>query len=200
MLNLSRGYKIINPEELSEGFEFSDENTITANIDSEKIIDVVQHFICIQDEPLFFILELPVESYRETPIRDGVVDKLHKDIYFIDGCSKDECLAITIKYGDLLESDGMSNFGFGCHDSNDEIMVGAYNIVNIYSDNISKYNDFYEPHEIKKVGDLKIAYDTFSAKTPGSKERIDVDGISVYDLPEILKEWGIYLAETVEDE
>ena len=199
MLKLSKGYKVTNVQDLSEGFEYSDENTITANVDTDKIIDVIQHFICIHDEPMFFILELPVSADRENPISDGVVESLHKDVYYIDGCSQDECLAITLRYGELLVSDGMSNFGFGCHESKDEIMAGSYNLVQIFSKDIKKYSDFYDPHEIKKSDNLKTAYDTFSTDTPGSCERVDVDGVSVYDLPELLKEWGIYLGETVEE-
>ena len=200
MLNLSKGYKITSKEELFEGFELKDDNTIIANVGSDKIIDVVQHFICMQEEPLFFILELPVSCDRETPIREGVLDKMHKDIYFIDGLSKEDSLVLTIRYGELLVSDGMSNFGFASQKTHDEIMVEPYNIINLYSENISFYKDFYEPHEIKEVDNLKTAYDTFSKDTPGSKERVDVDGVSVYDLPELLKEWGMYLADTVEED
>ena len=199
MLKLSKGYKITSSEELFEGFEFSDNNTITANVGSDKIIDVVQHFICMQEEPLFFILELPVSCDREDPDENGILKSMHKDIFFIDDCSKEECLGLTIRYGELLVSDGMSKFGFASHKSQDEIMVEAYNIINIYSENINIYGDFFKPHEIEKVENMKTAYDTFSAETPGSKERVDVDGISVYDLPDLLKDWGIYLAETSEE-
>ena len=59
-----------------------------------------------------------------------------------------------------------------------------------------EYDDFYEAHEIKKVENLITAWDTFTKDTSGQSERCDCNGKSVYDLPDELKEWGIYLAET----
>ena len=62
MLNLAKGYKVSAPEKLNEGYEVISGNTIIANVNAEKILDVFQHFIVLHDEPLFFILELPVSS------------------------------------------------------------------------------------------------------------------------------------------
>lgn len=71
--------------------------------------------------------------------------------------------------------------------------------MTIYSENIHQYEDFFEPHEISKIDNLITAWDTFSASYPGTAEQIKKDGKTVYDIPELLKEWGIYLAETVEE-
>ena len=46
------------------------------------------------------------------------------------------------------------------------------------------------------VESLITAWDTFSDETPGQAERCDYEGKSVYDLPEELKDWGMYLADT----
>ena len=196
MLNLGKGYKISAPEKLDEGYELTSEVSITANVNVEKILEVFQHFIVMHDEPLFFILELPVTSDREQPIAPGIVEELHKDVYYIDGCTREECLVLMDRYGELLINDGISKFGFGGHKSQDEIMLDKYNVVAIYSQQISGYDDFFEPHEIDKVDNLITAWDTFTEETPGQSERCDYDGKSVYDLPEELEEWGIYNAET----
>ena len=196
MLNLVKGYKISSPEKLNEGYEISSEMIITANVNAEKILDVFQHFIVMHDEPLFFILELPVTSDREHSIAPGIVEELHKDVYYIDGCSREACLLLMGRYGELIINDGISNFGFGGHESQDEIMLDKYNVVTIYSKKLSDYDGFYEPHEIEKVENLITAWDTFTKETPGQSERYDCNGKSVYDLPEELKEWDIYLAET----
>ena len=45
------------------------------------------------------------------------------DVYYIDGCTQEECLVLLEKYGKLLVNDGMNRFGFGCHESGDEIML-----------------------------------------------------------------------------
>lgn len=137
-----------------------------------------------------------MNSDREEPIAPGIVKEIHKDVYYIDGCSRDECLVLLDRYGDLLINDGISKFGFGGHESQDEIMLDKYNVVNIYSQNMGEYEDFFEPHEIERVDNLVTAWDTFSQDTPGQSERYDFNGKTVFDLPEELKEWGIYLAET----
>ena len=55
---------------------------------------------------------------------------------------------------------------------------------------------FFEAHGIEKVESLITAWDTFSDATPGQAERCDYEGKSVYDLPEELEDWGMYLADT----
>ena len=157
MLNLGKGYKIYEPEKLSEAYEVSNEVSIMANVVVEKVVDVFQHFIAMYDEPLFFILELPVTCDREALIAPGVVEETHKDVYYIDGCTQEECLVLLEKYGELLVNDGMNRFGFGCHESGDEIMLDKYNVVTIYSRILSKYNDFFEAHEINRVSQLVTA-------------------------------------------
>lgn len=184
MLNLVKGHKISDSGQLSEGYEITDEVSLLANVNAEKILDVFQHFIVIHDEPLFFILELPVNRDREKPIAPGIVRELHKDVYYIDGCSRDECLVLMDRYGELLINDGISKFGFGGHNSQDEIMLDKYNVINIYSQNLTEYDDFFEPHEIRKVDKLITAWDTFSEATPRQSERYVYGGKTVFDLPE----------------
>ena len=167
-----------------------------ANVHAEKILEVFQRFIAIHDEPLFFILELPVCIDREKVIAKNIIKESHKDVYYIDGCSREECLALLIRYGDLLINDGLSQFGFGGHKSHDEIMLDSYNVVTIYSKELSKFNDFFEPHNIQFVEELVTAWKTFSKTSPGISEIYESNGKTVYDLPEELAEWGIYLAET----
>ena len=196
--NFAKGYKIAKANVIEEGYEI-DENSLMANVSAENIRDVIYHFIAIHEEPLFFILEIPVKSDRENPIAPGIVDALHKDVYYIDGCSQEECIALIERYGELLINDGMVTFGFGGHETQDEIMVGKYNIITIYSQNIEEFDDFYEAHDIPQRENLITAWDTFSAGAPGQSEKIEVEGKSIYDLPEELKEWGIYLAETREE-
>ena len=68
--------------------------------------------------------------------------------------------------------------------------------MTIYSRNLTAFNDFFEAHEIEKTDHLITAWDTFTTETPGQSRRYDYNGKNVFDLPEELKEWGIYLAET----
>ena len=60
MLNMVKGCTVPFPDRLYKGYELQ-ENRIFANINVEKILDVFNHFIVMHDdEPGFFILELPV--------------------------------------------------------------------------------------------------------------------------------------------
>lgn len=196
MLNLVKGHQVSLVENLFESFTKLTEHHLMANVHAEKILEVFQHFIVIHDEPLFFILELPVSIDREKVIAKNIIKETHKDVYYIDGCSREECLALLIRYGDLLINDGLSKFGFGGHKSHDEIMLDSYNVVTIYSKELSKFNDFFEPHDIQFVEELVTAWKTFSKTSPGISEIYESNGKTVYDLPTELSEWGIYLAET----
>lgn len=196
MLNLVKGHQVSLVENLFESFTKLTEHHLMANVHAEKILEVFQHFIVIHDEPLFFILELPVSIDREKVVEKNIIKESHKDVYYIDGCSREECLALLIRYGDLLVNDGLSKFGFGGHKSHDEIMLDSYNVVTIYSKELSKFNDFFEPHNIQFVEELVTAWGTFSKTSPGISEIYESNGKTVYDLPVELAEWGIYLVET----
>ena len=196
MLNLVKGHQVSLVENLFESFTKLTEHHLMANLHAEKILEIFQHFIVIHDEPLFFILELPVSIDREKEIAMNIINELHKDVYYIDDCSIEECLVLLIRYGDLLVNDGLSKFGFGGHKSHDEIMLDSYNVVTIYSKELSKFNDFFEPHNIQFVEELVTASETFSETSPGISEIYESNGKTVYDLPEELAEWGTYLAET----
>ena len=196
MLNLVKGHRVSLVENLFESFTKLTEHHLMANVHAEKILEVFQHFIVIHDEPLFFILELPVSIDREKVIAKNIINELHKDVYYIDNCSREECLVLLIRYGDLLVNDGLSQFGFGGHKSHDEIMLDSYNVVTIYSKELSKFYDFFEPHNIKFVEELVTAWETFSETSPGISEIYESNRKTVYDLPEELAEWGMYLAET----
>lgn len=92
--------------------------------------------------------------------------------------------------------DGISSFGFGGHESQDEIMVGHYNILTIYSHNPDKFEGFYEMHMIERKDNLVTAWDTFTKDTPRQSFRYEIGGKTVFDIPEELTDWNIYLAET----
>lgn len=73
---------------------------------------------------------------------------------------------------------------------NDKIYVRRFRMLNLVKGH--KIEDFFELHEIERVDNFVTAWDTFSQDTPGQSERYDFNGKTVFDLPEELKEWGIY--------
>lgn len=198
MLKFRKGCSVPYPERIKQEYEIND-NCIIANIDADKIENLLLDFIKTHDEPLFFILEIPSKQYDETQIKPGIVEKLHKDVYYIDGCTQEETFAILNRVGELLINDGLSSFGFGCHISHDEIMIGKYNVVTIYSQAIENYNALLEKNELRRVDTLVTAWDTFAQNDPGKSERIETDGKDIFDIPEMFADWGMYLAEQRED-
>ena len=197
-MKLREGCKVPFPERVLEGYSY-EAPWFTANVDTDKIREVLEHFISIHQEPLFFILELPSRKEDETEIRPGVVEKLHKDVYYLGGRTQEDALALLHRFGDVLIRDGMSAFGFGCHQSHEEIMVGQYNVVSIYSGNEKAYEGFFECHGIKRTQPLVTAWNTFTKDAHGECERIETDGKSVFDIPDICAEWGMFLAERREE-
>ena len=198
MLQLRKGSKVPFPEQLQEGYEIRN-NMITANISADKIEMVMAHFICMRNEPVFFILELPVRQDEETESSPGVVEVFHKDVYYIDGCSRDEALTILSRVGQMMIDDGLCAFGFGGHESQEEIVFGKYNITTLFSRSADSFREFFKEHDIPEVSNLKTAWDTFSHDHPGSSEKIITDGKDVYSIPVDFEKWGIYKAERRED-
>lgn len=198
MLKLRQGCKVPFPEKLSEGYVPTDYGFI-ANVSADKIEMLLSQFISIHNEPIFFVLELPSKQDDEAEIRPGVVEALHKDVYYIDGCTQKEALTILNITSEVLINDGLCSFGFGCHESNDEIMIGKYNLASVYTQDKNTFNGFFEEHGIQRVNKLVTAWDTFTQDSPGESSRVDTDGKSVYDIPIVFKDWGIYLAEQRED-
>lgn len=123
MLKLRKGCKVPFPEKLSDGYQYIDAGII-ANVSADKIKSVLEHFIGLHDEPIFFILEIPSNLDDEDEVRSGVLEAIHRDVYYIDGCTAEEALTILIRAADLMINDGLCVFGFGCRRSQDEIMVG----------------------------------------------------------------------------
>jgi hypothetical protein len=196
ILKLKAGASISSPQKLYEGFEVR-ENHIIANVGIDKIQDVMQHFIVMHEEPQFFILELPTNKKDEAA--SGTAEALHKDIYYIDRCSHEEAITVMERVGALLFNDGLAAFGYGGHESGDEIMFGKYNVLTIYSRNIEKYGDFFKEHEIEETDRLITAWDTFSQEYPGTSEKYELDGRTVYDIPQQFEKWGMYYAERREE-
>lgn len=194
MLTLRKGCIVPFPEKLFEGYEYTTPY-FTANVDADKIEALSEQFILQHNEPLFFILELPTNQRDETELCPGEVASFHKDIYYIDGCTQESALRLLHRFADLLINDGGCAFGFGGHKTQDKIMMGKYNVVSLFTQNIKMYEGFFEKHGIPKTEDLQTAWDTFSQDFPGRAECIETDGRTVYDLPEILKAEGIYFAE-----
>ncbi len=194
MLEMVKGCVTPAPELLCEQYE-TDGGTMTANVNAGKIESVFRDFINMQDERVFFILEIPTNEKIEKTLRKDNASPFHKDVYYIDGLEPRHAGVIMSRYGELLINDGMSSFGFGVHDGSAEIMLYQYNVVTLMSRTEGKYDGFFERHGIPPAEKCITAWDTFDYDNPGVCSTVNVNGVSVYDLPELLKDGGIYFAE-----
>lgn len=198
MLKMTEGCTVSKADMLSEQYEIL-ENKIIANVNADKIEAVIRDYIFMHDKPMFFFLELPTNQRDEEKLRKNDTDPCHIDVYYIDCLNAEQALEIFSKYEHLLVNDGMSRFGFGVHGQATEIMRDKYNMISLLADNIEKYTDIFNSHNIPRCENLVTAWDTFSYEFPGECNKIDVNGKTVYDLPKELKNSGIYFAERRED-
>ena len=84
MLEMIKGCKVPFIDKLAQQYQVQEQGLI-ANVGADKIQEVFEHFITLQNEPIFFILELPTNQNDEQRLRENDNSSAHKDIYYIDG-------------------------------------------------------------------------------------------------------------------
>jgi len=199
MIELKQGCRVPYPEKLFEQYEVS-ERAIHANVDASKVMDMMRRFIKEHQEYLFFILELPANQADETETAPGVVDTFHTDVYFMDGLDEEHALQMLEAAGPLLIADGMNTFGFGGHESHEEILFERYNVMRVYCADAATYESFFADFGISKTDQLVTAWDTFDAEHPGECKRVEMNGKTIFDIPNDFKEYGLYFYERRGDE
>lgn len=60
--------------------------------------------------------------------------------------------------------------------------------------------DFFEKHSINKTDNLVTAWDMLSPATPGECTMCEQDDRTVYDIPPVFAELGMYMAERCEEQ
>ena len=198
MLKLKKYCSVPFPEKLFEQYEVQD-NMIIANVGTDKVMDMMLKFIGMHDEWLFFILEIPTNLNDEPKDEAGKLTARHKDVYYIDGCSQNEIKSILSDVGELLIEDGMNCFGFGGHESKEEILFGKYNVMTIYTQTPEKYEEFFKDYNINKTNNLLTAWQTFSDEHYGECSLCETNETDIYSIPEQYAKCGMYFAERRED-
>ena len=195
---LARGIQVPHLEGIHECYEMNTQNTFTAftvNISAENIETVLRAFIDQLEEPCFFLLEVPTNAAAEKELRQKDTDPFHCDVYYQDGCSRQQLHQFLDNWGALLIHDGISCFGFASHTSRDEIYLGKYKVTTIFTPDSSRYQTFLAGLGIPQEEKIKTVWQNFTRQAPGQADRIEVDGQTVYEMVEELKQSGLYLAE-----
>jgi len=171
---------------------------LTINISFENLLPLLETFCTHLDDPGFFFCEVPV-SQTEEKLRESGKSPFHYNVYYKDGCRREELLGILGKYGKWLLPDGMACFGFASHITDDEIYVMKYKIVRIYTRNLQKYQSMLEHLRVPREEKIRTVWQNFTKNTPGTCSLETVDGKTVYDIIKELMENGLYFAERREE-
>ncbi|MBQ3241783.1 MAG: hypothetical protein IJA99_02425 [Oscillospiraceae bacterium] len=154
----------------------------TVVLSAEKITALLKDYCEMLPSPGYFTLELPV------PDSDAF------DIWYVDGCTRLVLKAIVERYGDLLCADGFVRFGFASHDTPEQIYVTDLKTIQIYGRKAEKICALLKKHEIPAKDHVVKLWDILSDENPCELIPAEVDEESVFDLPQLLEEAGIYLA------
>lgn len=193
MLNMIKGCKIYDPSILFEGYAQTEFGFI-ANVNAEKMESLLKDYVRLHNEDCFIIIEVPTNIKEET-----ASDGTHRDVYYLDGLTPNRVIEFLDVFGVWFIHDGLSSFGIGLHSGANEIVLGKYNVVTVYTKTPQKHINFFESRGIREVDDLKTAWDYFTGDTPGDSFLYKHEGKNVYDMVEYLKRYGLYFAERREE-
>lgn len=197
-MKFKQGCQVPNPDIINESF-MTKEQYILANVDSAHLLNVLLTFIDNIEEPGFLFLEVPLNSQEESKLRKSNQDPFHKGIYYLDNLSKAIMKSIIECYKTVLLQDGLIHFGFASHRTKEEIVIGKYNVVTIYSRNLSKWANILSNLSIPKVERIVSAWDTFTETNPGQSFAIKDENLDIYVVLEELQKNGLYLYEIREE-
>lgn len=192
---LKEGVSIEHTQGVCEGYSLTDGENLLASVSFDKLKSLTEKILDVMASPIFFFAEVPCTEDEEKSLGDG----FHKNIYYLDNCTKDVCRAIIKRYGDILFADGLIQFGFGAHKDNSEIFHQKYQVASVYSPKISEFQKAFEKVGISETDQLVTIWDVISEKNPAESLIVEANGETIYDMIENLKSAGLYLGETVED-
>lgn len=200
MLKMIAGAHIPTPERLTPSYMLSD-GYLTANVNADDILPLINSFIDLHEGPFFLILETPSSLQDESPDDKGNIEQLHKDVYYLDGMSAPFIHEILSIVGPVLVGDGLTQVGVGVHNGNAEIMTEKYNVVSIFlgSSSAEPYQGLMRRYSIPQLPTITTAWSLFSPSSPGESVAIELEGHTAADAIDVLKSIGLYFAEQREE-
>ncbi len=171
-------------------------SVIRVNISADKLQEIYLGLCALVITPAFAIVELPMSAENERMLREKDTEPFHKDVYYLNGISFDDYQSIFLEYSQFFIDDGLINFGFASHTAMNEVFVGQYKLVNIYADTPVKFLQYLEAQNYPRREPLRTVVDNLSPQSPGIVSSVKVNGKTIYDLIEVLKQKGFKYAET----
>lgn len=172
--------------------------SIYATFGADIFPDAVEELVKKMDEPVFFFVEIPCSDDEEKQLRKQKSDPYHYKVYYLDNCTMPVAMAILDRYGELLINDGVCRFGFGSHQTGEEIYCQDYQTVSTYGDT-DKFKAALDTLDIPQEEDLHTLWETLSDNNNGVCMSVEINGETVADIVSALEAEGMYLADTVEE-
>ena len=196
MFKTAKGISIPFPEMMREEYQVHP-FSVRLNLSFEKIESMLLDFIMELKEPLFLVLEMPLNLSEEEQLRKESTDPFHKKTCYLDGQSKQQIIDIIEQFGNILLNDGISAFAVASHAVKEELYIQKYKVIDIFCDPPRKYVPLLEKYNLTETSQLTTVWDTFSQDHPGESRCIKIDGKDIYDVYQSLVERGMYVAKPV---
>lgn len=167
----------------------ADAENISASISAQNQKEIFLQIMKIMPPSVFFFIEIPLD------------DEEGYSLYYLDNCTSDVAIAIIKRYGDILFSDGLVRFGFGSHDSGDEVYMQSYQVLSVYCPDkkrLCEYEKIIAKAGAKKASSLMTLWDFIDEKNPAKLVTVEVNGETCYNIVENLTAEGMYLHGKVE--
>lgn len=185
VFKVAQGIIISDVRGVSPAFEVTQDGKnglYTVVLDAPRIKSFLLDYCPLLPEPAYFSVEIPNQQ-------DGGYD-----IYYVDGCTRPVIEAIIKRYGDLLIDDGYARFGFFAHQTAEQLYVSDLDTIQIYTQNHEIIEKLLEKYGLPRRDSCKKLWDILSQENPCELVHVEVEEESVYDLPALLADAGIYLA------
>lgn len=205
MLQMIWGARVHCADRLDEGYETNGQ-WLHANVNADHIRTVFDAFLEAEGEVLYsFFMEVPATIEEEQKLQNTpqsqLPDPTHINVYYHDGLSKEDIIAILDAFGGILTKDGLTSYGIiSEHDR--EIGKYKYNVMKGYcqTGDLTPLTDLMNRCGIKQTEKLYTAWDYFTEADPGicTAYRSPADK-TVYDVVDWLLKNGMYKAKTIEE-
>lgn len=179
---LCQGVSLRTTGEVASAFSVDGEN-LRGVLSAELIVPAANAFIEAVGEPVFFFLELPAEDSQEY------------EVYYLDNCTQEVAAAVIDRFGELLANDGVSRFGFGSNATDEEIYFEDYQEFSAYLKSPQKFAEKLEKLGAKHRQSFPTLWDVLSDDNVGCLSPVELDGETVFDVPDALKSAGMYKAQ-----
>ena len=179
VFELCQGVSLRDTGNVSSSF-CCEKESIKGVLSAELLLPAARAFIKTVNEPVFFFLELPKESGEEY------------ETYYLDNCTKKVAYTVIERFGELLANDGVSRFGFGSNDTDEEIYFEDYQEFSAYVRDTKGLAKSLEELGVKKKNEFTTLWDLLSDDNMGCLSPVELDGETVFDIPDALAGAGMY--------